>query len=89
MNDVIVRVSAMKTTPTRPPLLSPWAEAFNRKLGRRSSNNPSRLSPNATNSPATNRLSQGLLARVCSDDAEKKNEKRTPTAVKIPMIDRQ
>ncbi len=41
------------------------------------------------NRAATNRLSHGLLASLWSAAAEKKNEKNTPTAVKIAMIDRQ
>ena len=89
MNDVIVSVSAMKKTPIKPPRPSLCDEAFKRKLGRLSSNSPSRLRPKTTKSAATNRFSQGLLASVCSELAEKKNEKSTPTAVKTPMIDRQ
>src|SRR5262249_61609640 len=88
-NDVMVSVSAMKTTPIKPPLLSACEEAFSRKLGSLSSNMPRRLKPKITNSAATNRLSHGLLARRWSEDAEKKNEQSTPTAVKIAMIDRQ
>ena len=83
MNEVIVSVSAMKITPIRPPRLSPWAEALSRKLGRRISKSPSRLRPNATKRAATTRFSHGLLARFWRNEAEKKNEKKTPTAVKM------
>ena len=89
MNDVIVSVNAMNMTPISPPLPSPFAEALSKKLGRRISKSPSRLSPNSRKRPATTRLSQGLLARFWSEVAEKKNEKKTPTAVKTPMIARQ
>ena len=89
MNEVIVRVRAMNITPTRPPRLSPWAEALSRKFGRRISNRPSRLRPKTRNSAATPKLSQGLLASLDSDAAPKKTENSRPSAVKIPMIDRQ
>jgi hypothetical protein len=89
VNEVIVNVSAMKQTPINPPRLSPCAEAFSKKLGRLISNSPSRLSPNARNRAATRRFSHGLLARSWRKVAEKKAEKKTPTAVKIPMMARQ
>ena len=40
-------------------------------------------------SAATNMFSHGLFASVCSELAEKKNEKITPTAVKTAIIDKQ
>ena len=90
MNDVIVRVSAMKTTPIRPPRLSPCDEAFKQEVGQADLEQAQQAEPEQPRTaPATTRLSQGLFARVCNDEAEKKNEKRTPTAVKTPMIDRQ
>ena len=85
----MVSVRAMKMTPTSPPRLSPWAEALSRKLGRRISKSPSKLRPKARNRAATSRFSHGLLARFWRNEAEKKNENKTPTAVKIPMIARQ
>jgi hypothetical protein len=89
VNEVIVSVRAMKTTPTSPPRLSPCAEAFSRELGRRSSKRPSRLRPKAKNSRATARFSQGALASLCKAAAPKRAENSTPISVKMPMIARQ
>src|SRR4051794_26546456 len=89
VNDVIVSGRAMNMTPTRPPRLSPCAEALSRKLGRRISNTPSRLRPNARKRTATNVFSHALLARFWSAVAEKKNEQRTPIVVNTPTIARQ
>ena len=89
MNEVIVSVSAMKKTPTKPPCDSPFAEAFSRKLGRRISKSPSRLRPKARKRPATRKFSQERLLNWFKAVGPKKAEQITPTSVKTPMIARQ
>src|SRR3954452_4245490 len=79
----------MNTTPIRPPRLSAFEEAFKRAAGRRISNRPSKLNPNAKKSAATPKFNQALFARFVRAVAEKKNENNTPTPVNTPMIARQ
>src|SRR5262249_3673516 len=59
--EVIVSVTAMKKTPINPPRASAFDEALSQEEGRRISNIPSRLSPNAINASPNSKFSQGLL----------------------------
>ncbi len=63
VNDVIVSVSAMKTTPIRPPLLSPCDDAFNRKLGQAQLEQPQQAEPERHEEPGHEQVQPGIVGQ--------------------------
>ena len=81
MNEVIVSVRAMKIDADQAPRLSPWAEAFSRKFGRRISKSPSRLRPNATKSAGDGQVQPGVVRQVLERrrrEEEREEDARRP-----------